>query len=153
MTRASSILLPTIILSLINCTIPASINNTNNTTSIFMSCSPFTCGNISFPFPFSSSLSFGLGPQDCGLPGYQIACDDYVKPSSLSVAGIVLSGRLYQIKNLYLSERLITVVDTDLIKDLMAGSCISFHNFTVISSSSYVLPLSLPFSRLFEKEF
>ncbi|KAJ9140765.1 hypothetical protein P3X46_031371 [Hevea brasiliensis] len=133
----SPILLPITILSLL--IIPTSTHSHNTTTSSgYEFCSLFKCGNITFPFPFSSLLTFGLAAQDCGLPGYQIACDE-----SSSLSGIILSGRRYQVKNLFLSERLITVIDMQLIKDLMAGSCTSLRNLTIMASG-YIPPLSLP---------
>ncbi|KAF2322578.1 hypothetical protein GH714_019095 [Hevea brasiliensis] len=133
----SPILLPITILSLL--IIPTSTHSHNTTTSSgYEFCSLFKCGNITFPFPFSSLLTFGLAAQDCGLPGYQITCDE-----SSSLSGIILSGRRYQVKNLFLSERLITVIDMQLIKDLMAGSCTSLRNLTIMASG-YVPPLSLP---------
>ncbi|EEF35375.1 serine/threonine kinase, putative [Ricinus communis] len=120
---------------IISTTFPTHIKS-QNSTSDYDLCTPFKCGNITFSFPFSS-LTFGSGPKTCGLPSYQITCDD------LS-SGIILSGRFFQVKDLYLSDRLITAVDIQLIKDLTAGSCSSLRNFTVSSTYNPSLSLSLP---------
>ncbi|GKU90296.1 hypothetical protein SLEP1_g4302 [Rubroshorea leprosula] len=85
-------------------------------------CFPFQCGNIIFPFPFFNFTS------RCGLPGYQIFCgDDYQVPK------IMLSGALYHVKNLFSGpdDRLLTVFNDDLVKDLKSGSCQALSNLTI----------------------
>lgn len=137
-TLASRILLPLTIMSLMVSSFPALVQTQHNTSDYGL-CSPFKCGNISFSFPFSSSLTFGSGPIDCGLPGYQITCDD-----RSSTPRLLLSSRFYEVRSLHPDprERFVTVVDIELIKDLKAGSCISLSNLT---NSTAKIPLpSLP---------
>ncbi|KDP29443.1 hypothetical protein JCGZ_18364 [Jatropha curcas] len=112
------------------------LSSTTNTATAtdYDLCSPFLCGNITFLFPFTSSDTFGSNPKDCGLPGYQIACDKS-EPSSPS-ASIFFSGRPYSVKNLYTEERLITIVDSTLINDLKTNSCISLRNLPRVSNTS-----------------
>ena len=106
-------------------TFPNHICSQNKTSDYYDLCKPFPCGNITFSFPFSPTSEFGLGPLDCGLPRYQIACD--------SGPAIELSGRLYSVKQLSLSADFnsITVVDHQLITDLSSRSCESLRNLSI----------------------
>ena len=117
-------------------TFPNHICSQNKTSDYYDLCKPFPCGNINFSFPFSPTSEFGLGPLDCGLPRYQIACD--------SGPSIELSGRLYSVKQLSLSADFnsITVVDHQLITDLSSRSCESLRNLSI--STFDVAPLTLP---------
>lgn len=98
-------------------------------------CAPFGCGNITFTFPFSSSNTFGSDARDCGLPRYEIACDQ-------SSAGIEIAGRLYQVKSIFSSDNLITVVDRQLIDELNAGSCDSLRSLSFPHTN--IAPITLP---------
>ncbi|KAJ8769253.1 hypothetical protein K2173_001843 [Erythroxylum novogranatense] len=116
-------------------------------------CSPFKCGNITFSFPFSSWTSSLSGPLLCGLPGYQVICDN----SSALPAGIIFSGRLYQVKNFYPPtpsepSTTLVVVDTQLLRDLSARSCNYLRNFTISTTdfTSPNLPLGLSNLTLFK---
>ncbi|GLU04716.1 hypothetical protein SLE2022_218510 [Rubroshorea leprosula] len=108
--------------SFIFITFPILVQSQNDTFNYNL-CSPFQCGNITFTFPFFNSTS---ATYRCGLPGYQIICDDVSR-----VPKIALSGALYHVKNLFLNESLFTVVNNDLIRDLKAGSCQSLRNLTI----------------------
>ncbi|KAF8040263.1 hypothetical protein BT93_B2490 [Corymbia citriodora subsp. variegata] len=103
-------------------------------------CRPFTCGGITFPFPFSDADTFGTGRFDCGLPRFQVSCD----PSGRPV--LDLAGTPYQVRALYPNphELAVTVVNNQLIKDLTAKSCESLQNVTVPSSGVKIGSLSLP---------
>ncbi|KAK1551569.1 hypothetical protein Q3G72_000564 [Acer saccharum] len=92
-------------------------------------CAPLKCGNFTFPFPFSSSLTTGR----CGLPGYQINCDD---PSS--GPKLLFSGRLFRVRDFFpgVDDRVITIVDTQLIQELTSNSCNSMYNLSNIISSN-----------------
>ncbi|KAF8040264.1 hypothetical protein BT93_B2491 [Corymbia citriodora subsp. variegata] len=109
-------------------------------TSYYDRCRPFTCGGISFPFPFSEAATFGTGRFDCGLPRFQVSCD----PSGRPV--LDLPGTPYQVRALYPNsqELAVTVVNDQLIKDLTAGSCESLQNLTIPSSGFDIDNLSLP---------
>ncbi|XP_059655485.1 rust resistance kinase Lr10-like [Cornus florida] len=134
---------PTILfLSLISCTtlFTLSISEKLNSPEYYDNCAPFWCGNITFPFPFSSSYTFGSRPYDCGLPRFQISCD---ATSSLP-AGLELSGRSYRVLGLYASENLITVVDPQLIDDLRSGSCGSLRNPSLSTPADSAASLTLP---------
>lgn len=129
------------IISMGMATFPDFIHSQSQNDTSYEDCSPFKCGNLTFSFPFSSSSTSGY----CGLPNYQIICD------SSSVPKLLLSGRLYQVRNFFSSQddRLITVVDTQLIKDLSSGSCESLYNLSVAINSSYSIgSLTLPSGRL-----
>ncbi|CAK9159513.1 unnamed protein product [Ilex paraguariensis] len=115
-------LLPTTLLLLI---IPTT-KSQNSDSFYYDLCAPFVCGNINFSFPFSSSETFGSRRFDCGLPRFQISCDNIT-----SLPGLELSGRLYRIKDVYTSENLITIVDHQLIGDLRTNSCGSLQNITI----------------------
>ncbi|GMI74020.1 hypothetical protein like AT5G38250 [Hibiscus trionum] len=101
-------------------------------------CTPFRCGPITFPFPFSDQSTFGQATVDCGFPGYQITCAD---PDSAPLPKLMLSSQLYQVKNIFLSAsdegsgNLITLVNDDLIRDLNGGSCQSLRNLTIPASA------------------
>ncbi|KAL7240401.1 hypothetical protein ACSBR2_006118 [Camellia fascicularis] len=123
-TRSSLIFLPAILLLIITSTTTSQSQTQQK--SYFDPCAPFNCGNITFSFPFSPSSTFGTAQFDCGLPRFQIACD----PSS-SIPSIELSGRLYQVKQLFSSDRLVTVVDNQLINEIRLGSCTSLQNLTI----------------------
>ncbi|KAL7240400.1 hypothetical protein ACSBR2_006117 [Camellia fascicularis] len=124
----SLIFLPTILLFLIAST--TLINHTQSQTqeqsSNYDLCPPFNCSNITFSFPFSPFSSFGSAQFDCGLPGFQITCDH----SSSIPSSIEFSGRHYQVKQLFLSDLLVTVVDHTLINDIKLGLCTSLENLT-----------------------
>ncbi|GLT43493.1 hypothetical protein SLA2020_174360 [Shorea laevis] len=140
----------TIILSsIIFITFPILVQSQNDTFNHDL-CSPFRCGNNSFTFPFFNSTS------RCGLPGYQIICDDVSR-----VPKIILSGTLYHVKNLFSDprDRLLTVVNDDLVRDLnKSGSCQSLSNLTISAfyKNSIGLPLggnaSLTFFKCSNKE-
>ncbi|CAL5399711.1 unnamed protein product [Camellia sinensis] len=101
-------------------------SQTQQQKSYFDLCAPFNCGDITFSFPFSPSSTFGTAQFNCGLPRFQIPCD----PSS-SIPSIELSGRLYQVKQLFSSDRLVTIVDNQLINEIRLGSCTSLQNLTI----------------------
>ncbi|KAI6686163.1 hypothetical protein NL676_032076 [Syzygium grande] len=103
-------------------------------------CRPFACGGITFPFPFSDATTFGTGRYDCGLPRFQVSCD----PSGRPV--LDLPGTPYRVLALHpdSEERIITVVNDQLVKDLTAGSCESLQNLTVPSSGVEIDNLGLP---------
>ncbi|KAJ9140764.1 hypothetical protein P3X46_031370 [Hevea brasiliensis] len=126
----SCILSALAIISLIISTFPSHIRSQNNASDYDL-CSPFKCGNSTFSFPFSNVS----GPRSCGLPGYHCTCYDEQSP------GIIFSGKFFSVKGFYLSDRLITVVDTQLITQLTAGHCTSLNNLTIFSD--YIAPLSL----------
>ncbi|KAK2635210.1 hypothetical protein Ddye_030002 [Dipteronia dyeriana] len=104
-------------------------------------CAPLKCGNVTFSFPFSSPLTTGR----CGLPGYQITCDD---PSS--GPKLLFSGRLFRVRAFFPTDRVITIVDTQLIQELTSNSCNSMYNLSNIiystsSNDNYnSAPLTLP---------
>lgn len=108
----------------------ATTSETDDTSSDYYTrCAPFSCGSVSFGFPFSPSESFGLGQFDCGLPRFQVACD-----RTSSVPSVQLSGRSYEVRKVYLSDNLIMVVDSPLVNDVSlgeGGSCNSFGNLTI----------------------
>ncbi|OMO62513.1 hypothetical protein COLO4_33045 [Corchorus olitorius] len=130
--------IPTKILSsiILSLTFPVLILSQNE--NYYNLCSPFKCGDITFPFPFSDQSTFGSsGPINCGIPGYQITCD---QQESSPVPKLMLSGRLYQVKNIFLNLNqtnnqegwnLITLVDSDLIRDFDSNSCQSLRNLTI----------------------
>lgn len=90
----------------------------------YNACKPFVCGNINFTFPFASSETFGYGTFDCGLPRFKISCD-------ASIPSLELYGHRYQVKSLFSSQRLVTVVEDKLINNLtLSSSCKSLHNLT-----------------------
>ncbi|KAF5945500.1 hypothetical protein HYC85_015728 [Camellia sinensis] len=124
----SLIFLPTILLFLIAST--TLINHTQSQTqeqsSNYDLCPPFNCSNITFSFPFSPFSSFGSAQFVCGLPGFQITCDH----SSSIPSSIEFSGRHYQVKQLFLSDLLVTVVDHTLMNEIKLGSCTSLENLT-----------------------
>ncbi|GMP58940.1 hypothetical protein CsSME_00022421 [Camellia sinensis var. sinensis] len=124
-TRSSLIFVPAILLFIITST-TTSQSQTQQHKSNFDLCAPFNCGNITFSFPFFPSSTFGTAQFYCGLPRFQIACD-----LSSSIPSIELSGRPYQVKQLFSSVRLVTVVDNQLIKDIRLGSCTSLQNITI----------------------
>ncbi|KAJ0096022.1 hypothetical protein Patl1_15046 [Pistacia atlantica] len=120
--------------------LPIFILSTSDTS--YDDCSPFKCGNINFSFPFYSHLN-----SICGLPGFEISCEN-----SSSDPRLLLSGRLYHVKNLEMTlsnpisdsslmNTLITVVDPQLVKDLTAGSCESFYNLSIANTSTGSLNL------------
>ncbi|XVF19521.1 hypothetical protein REPUB_Repub11eG0117900 [Reevesia pubescens] len=127
---------PKIILSCIIFSLNVLIIQSRLNTSDYSLCSPFECGHINFSFPFSNQRTFGSAPIDCGLPDYQIICDDQ---ESSQVPNLMLStSKLYQVKNMFLTEsdqggrvNLITLVDTGLIRDFTTGSCESLRNLTI----------------------
>lgn len=126
-------LTPTIILSfVIVITFLPSFILSQSDSEYYDRCSPFQCGNITFPFPFSPLPTVGCGP-----PGYQIGCDEL-----LQVPKLFLSGILYHVKNLFPSDRLITVVDYNFIQDLRSGTCDSLRNLSI--SGVYGDSLGLP---------
>ncbi|KAK8555619.1 hypothetical protein V6N13_046146 [Hibiscus sabdariffa] len=104
-------------------------------------CTPFRCGRITFPFPFSDQSTFGQQPVDCGFPGYQITCADPDSPRADPVPKFMLSGQLYQVKDIFLSAsdegsgNLVTLVNDDLIRDFNSGSCRSLRNLTITASA------------------
>ncbi|KAL5763529.1 hypothetical protein ACOSP7_019793 [Xanthoceras sorbifolium] len=131
----SKLLTTTIILTI------TSLSRSRNDTS-YEDCAPFNCGNLTkFSFPFSPPLTSGR----CGLPGYQIICDD---PSS--GPKLLFSGRLFRVRDFFPSERVITVVDTQLIQELSSNSCNSMYNLSISSATSNhdagstAPPLTLP---------
>ncbi|KAI4312731.1 hypothetical protein MLD38_037529 [Melastoma candidum] len=79
-------------------------------------CAPFVCGGINFSFPFSNLSMTGL-PLICGIQGYQITCD----PSD--VPHLMVGRSLYRVESLNPFQRIITLVNTQLIEDLSSGSC------------------------------
>ncbi|XAR52428.1 Glycerophosphodiester phosphodiesterase [Bertholletia excelsa] len=91
-------------------------------------CAPFTCGGITFDFPFfKPSGTFGSGIFDCGLPRFQVAC------SSSSV------------QLLFLGDRLVTVRDQKLFQDITLDPCNSVRNLTIpISDDTFGMNLLLP---------
>ncbi|KAH7840538.1 hypothetical protein Vadar_018278 [Vaccinium darrowii] len=114
-------------------------SKTQDSDSDYNDCKPFVCGNLTFPFPFSSSETFGSSRFGCGLPRFKIACD------ASSVPRLELSGLLYQVKSLFLSDRLITVVNDQLINDLASSSCKSISNLTIpIGNDTAGAGLALP---------
>ncbi|KAH1056940.1 hypothetical protein J1N35_035005 [Gossypium stocksii] len=115
-------------------------------TSNHSRCPPFRCDHIDFPFPFSDQSTFGSGTIVCGLPGYQILCDEEEEEESTPVPILMISTQPYQVKNIFLNQsydegvvNLITLVNTDLIRDINTASCHSFRNFTS-PSSGLLLP-------------
>ncbi|KAI8539079.1 hypothetical protein RHMOL_Rhmol09G0153200 [Rhododendron molle] len=103
--------------------------------SDYNACKPFMCGNINFTFPFASSEP-GSGAFDCGLPRFKIFCDRDAYASS-SIPRLKLSGRLYKVKSLFSSERVVTVVDHELIDGLtFDSSCKSLRNLTIPAFNS-----------------
>lgn len=108
--------------------------------SYYDRCRPFLCGGIRFSFPFSDSATFGTGSLDCGLPRFEISCD----PAGLPV--LDLPGTPYHVRALYPDpeERIITVVNTQLIEELNASLCYALQNLTVPSSGVKIANLSLP---------
>ncbi|XP_022727272.1 rust resistance kinase Lr10-like [Durio zibethinus] len=140
---------PTVILSSIIFCLHVLITQSQINTSYYSLCSPFKCGDITFPFPFSNQRTFGSSPIDCGFPGYQIICDD--QESSQLPKLMLSNSKLYQVKNIFLNEsdeggvNLITLVDTDLIRDFTTGSCQSLRNLTIpdFGIENYY-PLGLP---------
>lgn len=108
--------------------------------SYYDRCRPFVCGDINFSFPFSGFDTFGTGGLDCGLPRFQVSCDASGHPV------LDLPGTPYQVLALHpdSEERIITVVNAQLIKDLKAGSCDSLQNLTVPSSGVKNANLTLP---------
>ncbi|XWS68842.1 hypothetical protein CRYUN_Cryun04dG0127600 [Craigia yunnanensis] len=138
---------PTIILSCIIFSLHVLIIQSQSTSI----CSPFKCGDITFSFPFSSQRTFGSGPIDCGFPGYQIICDDQESSQVAQVPKLMLSiSKLYQVKNIFNESdegggNLITLIDTDLIRDFTTGSCQSLRNLTIpVSGIQNNYALGLP---------
>ncbi|KAK6931528.1 Protein kinase domain [Dillenia turbinata] len=117
--------------------VPALSSKSQYSSPYYDVCAPFPCGNITFVFPFSPSSSFGSGPYDCGLPRYQITC------ASSSLPDLLLSDRLFRVTNLYPSDsdRLVNVVDQQLIEDLSSNSCDSLGNLSI--SSPKMAPMTL----------
>ncbi|KAA8541844.1 hypothetical protein F0562_022996 [Nyssa sinensis] len=105
-------------------------------------CAPFPCGNINFSFPFYSSDNSSPSQYECGLPRFQIICD-----SASSVPSLRLSGRSYRVKDLFLLDNAITVVDNQLIEGLRSGSCEYLRNLSISTSThvgieaNFILPL------------
>uniref|UniRef100_A0A2P2KA51 non-specific serine/threonine protein kinase n=4 Tax=Rhizophora mucronata TaxID=61149 RepID=A0A2P2KA51_RHIMU len=127
--------LPFVILWLVIFTFPALAQAQSNI-SDYDRCSPFTCGNLNFSFPFLSwNSSVEALPRSCGLPGYLILCDI----SSQSPAELIFFDRSYQVRNIYPpppppsppSGPSVVLVDTQLIRELTLGSCPSLRNFTL----------------------
>ncbi|KAF7132664.1 hypothetical protein RHSIM_Rhsim09G0105300 [Rhododendron simsii] len=137
-TRASSLfLLPTtlpLVLLLLSTTLNIHIQSQtqdSGSDSDYNACKPFVCGNINFTFPFASSENFDSGTFHCGLPRFKIFCD-----ASSSIPRLQLSGRFYRVKSLFSSDRLVTVVDDELIKDLtFSSSCKSLRNLTISAAN------------------
>ncbi|XVF84531.1 hypothetical protein PTKIN_Ptkin17bG0044300 [Pterospermum kingtungense] len=132
MLNSPTLFLSCVIFSLHVIIIQSQLNTSHNTR-----CFPFKCGNITFSFPFSDQRTFGTDPIDCGLPDFQIICDDQ---QSSQVPNLMLSAKLYQVKNIFTNTdtesdegggNLITLVDTVLIENLNKGSCSSLRNLTI----------------------
>lgn len=136
-TRASSLFFPPTTLPLVLLLTSTTLtihtqSQTQDSDSDYNACRPFVCGNINFTFPFASSETFGSGEFDCGLPRFKIFCAAAAaNASSSSIPRLELSSRLYRVKSLYSSQRLVTVVDDELINDLTLSSCKSLRNLTI----------------------
>ncbi|XP_047313345.1 uncharacterized protein LOC124916645 [Impatiens glandulifera] len=99
----------------------------NEIVNIYQRCEQFSCGNISFPFPFSNSDTFGTtGQYSCGLPLFKIYCDQSDLPK------VELSGNLYEIKDIFTDpDRLLTVFDQRFTESVESGSCNDIRNLSI----------------------
>ncbi|XP_010926013.3 rust resistance kinase Lr10 [Elaeis guineensis] len=73
-------------------------------------CAPSQCGTVTVAFPFSSSETF------CAPPGFEISC-------SSSIPTLTLSDVPYQVNQIFRTEAVIVVSDTQLTKNLQSNTC------------------------------
>ncbi|XP_057960791.1 rust resistance kinase Lr10-like [Malania oleifera] len=115
-------------------------NDDSISSSYYDFCKPFNCGNYTFSFPFSSETD-DQAPLKCGLPlsEYMILCENSTSRAALNLGG----ARQFRVKQIFPTEKLITVVDDQLITDLNSSSCESLQNLPPPPRPSDIAPLEL----------
>ncbi|KAM0933076.1 putative glycerophosphodiester phosphodiesterase, protein kinase RLK-Pelle-LRK10L-2 family [Dioscorea sansibarensis] len=102
-----------------------------NASFYYEKCAPYTCGNVTVSFPFSSSDSF------CSPTGYEISCN-----VSTLIPSLTLSSIPFAVKEIHRLDGLISLSDTILVQSLSSNRCsdVQSHFLPTVNFS----PLQLP---------